>query len=399
MSPQFQEALQLGMVEGEATITAAAATLKVAEVIGTREYLKSDYLKRAVAAKVGHNSNAKEEALYPLYLTDAEGQSLDGREADYVMRFGPDDLPPVNAFWSLTCYDSGNQALVPNPMDRYRISSSMLPTLTRDADGNLTLHLQNGRPQEEQTSNWLPIPPGPFYLVMRLYWPKPESYDGKWTPPLIWKTNEAPTAAPLKPAGAEAAEEVKAPVLVEEPKPEMERPTVWGEPTEVQILIYVIDVDEINSADQSFAASVFFEARWKNPFLRHQGPGPLLRRPNRRLESAIDHCQSTDGVDFLSRIGRDSAGRDGRVSPKSLGTIFATLKSRDFPFDSQRLSIQLVAAGLLEEHVNMVPLTNATGSSSRIANSFSLPDFTVVSWNAAPAPYYRCSRNRRCRRL
>ncbi len=152
MSPQFQEALQLGMVEGEATIT-AAATLKVAEVIGTREYLKSDYLKRAVAAKVGHYSNAKEEALYPLHLTDAEGKPLDGREANYVMKCGPDDLPPVNAFWSLTCYDSGNQALVLNPMDRYRISSSMLPTLTRDADGGLTLYLQNGRPQEEQASN------------------------------------------------------------------------------------------------------------------------------------------------------------------------------------------------------------------------------------------------------
>ncbi len=196
MSPEFQEALQLGMAEGDSTITAAAATLKVAEVIGTREYLKSDYLKRAVAAKVGHYSNAKEEALYPLYLTDAEGQSLDGHEADYVMKFGPDDLPPVNAFWSLTAYDNGNQALVPNPMGRYRISSSMLPTLTRDADGGLTLYLQNGRPQEEQASNWLPVPPRPFYLVMRLYWPKPEGYDGTWAPPLIWKTNEAPTAAP-----------------------------------------------------------------------------------------------------------------------------------------------------------------------------------------------------------
>ena len=48
-------------------------------------------------------------------------------------------------------------------------------------------------------------------------------------------------------------------VIVEEPKPELERPTVWGEPTEVQVGIYVIDVDEVNSADQSFAASVYFE--------------------------------------------------------------------------------------------------------------------------------------------
>ncbi|MCA9140071.1 MAG: hypothetical protein KDB00_25035 [Planctomycetales bacterium] len=66
-------------------------------------------------------------------------------------------------------------------------------------------------------------------------------------------------------------------VILEEPKPEMARPTAWGEPTEVQVGIYVIDVDEVNSADQSFASSVYFQAQWNNPLLAHEGPGPKLR--------------------------------------------------------------------------------------------------------------------------
>jgi len=67
-------------------------------------------------------------------------------------------------------------------------------------------------------------------------------------------------------------------VLSEEPKPELERPSVWGEPTEVEISLYMIDLDEVNSADQNFAASLYYEARWKTPFLTHEGPGPLHRR-------------------------------------------------------------------------------------------------------------------------
>ncbi len=121
VSPEIREALAKGMAEGEAAITAAAAKLKVAEVIGTREYLGSEYLiKRAVAAKLGRYTNSKEEPLYPLYLSDAEGKPLDASVVNHVLRIGPAELPPVNAFWSITVYDSQSNALVANPISRYR---------------------------------------------------------------------------------------------------------------------------------------------------------------------------------------------------------------------------------------------------------------------------------------
>ena len=50
--------------------------------------------------------------------------------------------------------------------------------------------------------------------------------------------------------------------LIKQPKPEMERPTEWGEPTEVQIGIYIVDIDEVDSAQQKFAASVYYQAQW-----------------------------------------------------------------------------------------------------------------------------------------
>jgi hypothetical protein len=61
----------------------------------------------------------------------------------------------------------------------------MLPRLKRDADGGLTLYVQHDSPGAELESNWLPAPDGPFWVTLRLYWPKEEALDGRWhQPPL-----------------------------------------------------------------------------------------------------------------------------------------------------------------------------------------------------------------------
>ncbi len=388
LSPEMQAALTAGLQEGVADVAAAAAKYKTAEVIGSREFLGDDYLKRAVAARLGTFANTKEEALYPLYLTDAEGQPLDASGADYVLKFAPDALPPVDGFWSLTMYDGQTNLLVANPINRYRISTSMLPDLVRGTDGSLTLYVQRQSPEGEQAANWLPAPDGPFYLVMRLYWPQPAAYDGSWTPPLVWRQDSAARVAAAKPEGAEAAEEVKAVAAAPEAKPEMERPTVWGEPTEVQVVIYVIDVDDLNSADQSFAASVYYAAQWRNPLLRHKGPGPM----NRGLFDVWNPRLTIVSQQMAWKSYPESVEiePDGLVTyrQKVWGRFSQPLKLHDFPFDQQTLSIHLVAAGLRENEVKLVPHVNEQGTSSKIAETFSLPDFDVVSWSADPLPYY-----------
>lgn len=189
------------------TVFPSSKTFKAAEVVGTREYLGNDYLKRAVAAKLGRFAESKEESLYSLYLTDAAGKPLDASQTSYTLKLGKDELPPVNAFWSITMYDGESQSLVENPINRYQISSEMLPTLSKDEAGDVTLHIQHESPDEEQAAGWLPAPKGPFYLVMRLYWPKPAALDGSWVPPLVWAVESASTTAVPKPPGAESAED------------------------------------------------------------------------------------------------------------------------------------------------------------------------------------------------
>jgi hypothetical protein len=153
------------------------------DMFGTREFMKNNYLYRMAAAILGIYGNSKAEAMYPLYVVDAANEKLDASKNRYTVRFAPSQLPPVNAFWSLTMYDVPQSLLVANPLNRYLLNSPMLPQFVRDADGGLTFYLQKDSPGKDREPNWLPAPNGPFWAVMRLYWPKSEAMDGTWSAP------------------------------------------------------------------------------------------------------------------------------------------------------------------------------------------------------------------------
>ncbi|MDM0026489.1 DUF1254 domain-containing protein [Variovorax saccharolyticus] len=183
----IQAAMQDGMADGQKAIDARRAELggKIDTLFGTRAYMKNNYLDRAVGAQVGIGANSREEALYPIYEKDAAGQALDASKARYVLRFAKGQLPPVNAFWSLTMYGLPDQLLVKNDQNRYLINSPMLPDLKTDADGGLTIYIQSESPGKDREANWLPAPQGPFMLTMRYYLPKPELLSGQWKSPVV----------------------------------------------------------------------------------------------------------------------------------------------------------------------------------------------------------------------
>jgi hypothetical protein len=155
------------------------------DMFGTRDYLENNYLHRMAGAILGIYGNSKAEAMYPLYTLDEKKEKLDGATGRYTMRFAPGQLPPVNAFWSVTMYSLPESLLVSNPINRYVLNAPMLPQFVRDRDGGLTLYIQNESPGKDKEANWLPAPKGPFWLAMRLYWPKDEATSGKWTAPPV----------------------------------------------------------------------------------------------------------------------------------------------------------------------------------------------------------------------
>jgi hypothetical protein len=198
LSLEHKAEVALGMKDGEAKVTQAADNLgkdingwKVSSPFGDRAFYNGAWLKRAAGAKAGIYGNDAAEAAYPMTKTLADGQPLDGSKANYTLTFAKGQLPPVNAFWSVTMYDGKTQFLIENPINRYLVNSPMLPGLKKNPDGSVTLYIQNKTPGKANESNWLPAPDGPIYLVMRLYWPKdtPPSIlppgEGTWSPPAL----------------------------------------------------------------------------------------------------------------------------------------------------------------------------------------------------------------------
>jgi hypothetical protein len=187
LSAETKAAIERGIADAWADFAGLKEELNAGkvtsgDVFGTRQYLKNNYLYRMGAAVLGIYGNSKQEAIYPTYYVDEAKQKLDGANR-YTLRFAPGQLPPVNAFWSLTMYREPESLLVANPINRYLVNSPMLPQFQRDADGGLTLMIQSESPVKDREANWLPAPKGPFSMIMRLYWPKAEATEGKWTAP------------------------------------------------------------------------------------------------------------------------------------------------------------------------------------------------------------------------
>jgi hypothetical protein len=200
LSPEQRAAVVEGMKAGEGKIKEFLKTgIKqingwgIVSPFGDRAFYNGNWLLRAAAAEAGIYGNDAVEAVYPITKTLANGEALDGSKHNYTLTFPAGQLPPVNAFWSVTMYDGKTQLLIKNPIDRYLLNSPMLPAMKKDADGSLTLYIQKDSPGADKESNWLPAPNDLIYLVMRLYWPKTEPPsilppgEGTWQPPAIVK--------------------------------------------------------------------------------------------------------------------------------------------------------------------------------------------------------------------
>src|SRR6266496_3954254 len=145
----------------------------------------TDNKLRGMANLLGPGWNRPQDAVYPLSQKDANGDAYNGANHKYVVRFEKGQLPPAEAFWSLTMYDT-EFFFVPNAINRYNLSQRN--QLVTNPEGSVDFYLQAESPGKDKEANWLPAPKGKFTLVLRIYSPKgtpPSILDGSWTPPPV----------------------------------------------------------------------------------------------------------------------------------------------------------------------------------------------------------------------
>ncbi len=146
---------------------------------GTGKY-RDDYALRAYTTFAQAGAATSKDEVIPTALVDGTGKPLDGSN-HYVMHFTRKALPPVRAYWTIAAYTLDGKLVSHVP--HYSIDSH--DRVRRNRDGSLDFYVSSKSPGRARMSNWLPVPEGPFQLVMRLYAPLPSATDGSWTPPAI----------------------------------------------------------------------------------------------------------------------------------------------------------------------------------------------------------------------
>jgi hypothetical protein len=172
-----------GIAAGDATFTNGWFFTTKTGSYGT------NYRIRALITAIGLGANLPQDAVYPTSEGPDNLKRYSGGNK-YVIRFKKGEMPPVNAFWSLTMYDA-RYFFIPNPLNRYTLSQRN--NFKANADGSVDLYLQNESPGKNKQQNWLPAPKGKFTLMIRMYWPKdkpPSILDGTWTIPPAQEVSE-----------------------------------------------------------------------------------------------------------------------------------------------------------------------------------------------------------------
>lgn len=145
-----------------------------------------DYLTRTACAKANIFVNKPIETKYFYQDKDVSGVRLQGN-SKYTVTFAKGEVPPVKGFWSLTLYNQYH-FFSPNPINRFSLGTKN-KDLKYNADGSLTLYVQNTPPSNDKLSNWLPSPKETFSLYIRCYWPEDRVIKDSWLPPAVLKTN------------------------------------------------------------------------------------------------------------------------------------------------------------------------------------------------------------------
>src|SRR4030095_4222999 len=142
----------------------------------------------------------------------------------------------------------------------------------------------------------------------------------------------------------------EAPALIDRPNADS------GAPTQISVGIWVVDINSIDSAQQTFTAEIAVVLRWKDPRLAHTGNG-VVRYPREQIwQPRVGIVNETNSV---SRKMPDSVEvePDGTVTYRQLyvGAFTQPLRLQSFPFDRQNFRVQLVAVRYQSHEVMFLP--------------------------------------------
>jgi len=145
---------------------------------------------------------------------------------------------------------------------------------------------------------------------------------------------------------------------------------------DVEVGVFLIDIEEINSVSQSFVANLYLEVRWHDPGLAHDGPDSI----SRSLDEFWHPRMQILNQQKLERTFPGSAEikPDGEVifRQRVWGGFSQPLELHQFPFDTQRLEINFIEVGFGTRELRL-----KVAPQSAVSDHLSIPDWEVLAWD------------------
>ena len=142
------------------------------------------YLDRSAITEYLQYGNNRSTAGYYQTFLDGHGKPLDGSSKGYILTFPKGGQPETNRFWSLTAYLPDSIELVPNDANKY-VVGSYTPGLVTNSDGSVSIFMFATQPPGVPAANWLPVPKGPFNVMLRDYGAAGSVLDNTYIPPAV----------------------------------------------------------------------------------------------------------------------------------------------------------------------------------------------------------------------
>jgi hypothetical protein len=172
----------------------------------------------------------------------------------------------------------------------------------------------------------------------------------------------------------------------------IDRPDPDSRPTQVSVDIFFVDINSIDSAQQTFTADIAVVLRWKDTRLAHTGSGVVHYPLDQVWNPRVVIVNETNSVNrrLPESVYVDA---DGTVlyRQRYVGAFAQPLRLHSFPFDKQTFRVQLVAIRFSPDEVKFVPdqkwIDAGLKQAGGISASITLPDWTVENWDIKERTY------------
>jgi hypothetical protein len=163
-------------------------------------------------------------------------------------------------------------------------------------------------------------------------------------------------------------------------------PPPENQATDVYISVVILDVDQINGVSQSFDANIYFDIRWRDPRLVHEGRGEVSRSLEEIWHPRIQIVNQQRVFKGLPEILEVMPDGGVTYRQRLWGTFSQPLSLQEFPFDQQDFTLQFISPGFSFDEVNLIP-NDELQEGVYIADELSLPDWTIDRVEATAEPY------------